>query len=72
MTYSENESSRNNIADSDNFAFAQNSGFIEHERSSGYYCKDDKSTHYVARCLNGKLFMEKNCDELIGILSGYF
>lgn len=38
--------------------------FIEHGSSVGYHCKANALIIYMAKCINGTLLMEQNCNEL--------
>lgn len=38
--------------------------FIEHGATVSYYCKANNLITYTAKCINGTLLMEQNCNEL--------
>lgn len=38
--------------------------FIEHGAMVGYHCKAHSVITYMAKCINGTLLMEQNCNEL--------
>lgn len=38
--------------------------FIEHSATVSYYCKANNLILYTAKCINGTLLMEQNCNEL--------
>jgi hypothetical protein len=38
--------------------------FIEHGTMASYYCKANNFIAYSAKCINGTLLMEQNCNEL--------
>jgi hypothetical protein len=38
--------------------------YIKHDESVTYYCKNNNITTYIAKCMNGTLLMQQNCNEL--------
>lgn len=51
----------------DDFIFLNGTigGFIKHGQTVLYYCKTNNLINYSAKCINGTLLMQQNCNEFI-------
>jgi hypothetical protein len=46
------------------FKNASVGSFIEHDSTAAYHCAGNSNANYIAKCLNGTLFMQQNCNEV--------